>query len=241
MPNLPKEPFYSLGSLFEQFCLDLSGSYDIERAGIVELDPIQNEFVVVCQWHKPIHEVTSNFSHQPPEHKLYAHRFARNGSVGDWVIKHNAAFIGHGKDAVNEFPTTLRDFEKEGLQSNYVNLFDHNTLRLFFALSASGKAFAQTKVLDDRLLLLKHSVAFAQNCGGMENLHEVVNSEVVELLRNVADVYNQVPSFAQWEKAYLSALLKLTSSRIEGQAGAAQLAGLKPSTFRYRLQKYRMT
>ena len=216
------DKYYSLPYLFGAFCADLQTHYQYDASGIVQLDPITNEFVVVCEWDEDNGVST------------IARRFSREGTVGDWVIRNGQAFIGETEKSIWTFASTWRNFQRDNYQSNYVNLFDKEHFRMFYALSRREYAFNDSPQLERLLVRLKAIVNFALLC---ERSDDPMSLGVQELLIDQYTKQRQVPTLQQWQHIYLSSLLQITQGKVDGPGGAASFAGLKPSTFRYRLQK----
>jgi len=215
--------YYSLTELFTNFCLELAELYALDRAGVAELDTVSNRFQIHCQWDALTGQA-----------ELSDRTFSRDQTVGDWVLKNGQAFVGNTERAVWSFEQTFRDFERDAFQSNYVNVFDYQNNRLVFLLSKKAHAFADDSELPGLLTRLQHLMDFALRCAQQGSWQQSAR----DLLREYYRSSNDVPSIEQWEASYIDAVLEITNGRIDGEKGAARLARLKPSTFRFRKGKH---
>jgi hypothetical protein len=219
------EDRFSLQFLFSDFCLALAEHYEIHRAGIVRTNLVDDEFTLIAQW----------FADRPGQ-PARERSFDRADTVGDWVLRQRQSFVGSSIEDVAAFPSTLLDFQDEGLQSNFVGFVDWERLILFFAVSRSKDAFREPQLLQQKLSVLPHCVALAEQWQS-PGLEEAMQSRLEALVFGLWERYGGVPSQQQLDRAYYQALLGLTGGRIDGPQGAAALAGLKASTLRSRIER----
>lgn len=215
--------FYSLSSLFEHFCESLACDFSLCRVGLVELNPITNEFGYLCLWD------------DQDGARSDGRTFSREGTVGDWVLRNDRAFVGSNERSVWTFPKTWRDFKRQRYQANFVARYDPEKYRLLFLLSRTEGAFDEPSVIEKHFPILKLLTQFAENCKNV--VHTKSQDRVQKLLLNEFQERKTFPSIDEWQQLYLETLVRYSAGKIEGEGGAAKLAGLKPSTFRYRYKK----
>lgn len=216
---------FSMDVLFGDFCAALSERYPISRAGIVRSNLVDEEFEIIAQWYADSNRTG-----------LRGRRIPREGTVGDWVLRHRRGFVGGSIDDVRRFPTTVLDFEEEGFQSNFVDFVDADRLLLFFALSAERDAFASSDPLREQLAVLPHCLRLAEHWES-PGLQDSLRSQLETLLFTLWARFGTLPSQHSFDQAYYQALMVVAGGRIEGPGGAAELSGLKPSTLRSRMSR----
>lgn len=223
---MPLTQRFSLQRLFQDFCGELARSNRLTRAGIARANWSAQEFTIIATWN-------AAGDSAPP-----GRRFVLPGSIGEWVLTHQRTFVGTGLDDVRTFPTALIDFEQEQLQANFVAPIDHGRGTVFFALSDNANRF-DSKQLNDALPYLQHLYQFCQNTAALTSFEAALSSELAGAFERIAHSHGRLPTHAEVEQAYLRYALTARNGRIDGPAGAAKIAGLKPGTFRYRSRNQR--
>jgi hypothetical protein len=216
---------FSLDVLFNDFCEGVALKYPLGRAGIVRVDPVENEFVMMAQWSSVAQRASSG-----------TRRFEREKTVGNWVLKNRRRFVGSTREDVRRFSATFSDFEEEGFQSNFVDLIDSDRLQLFFALSSEPDAFAVPAELLKHIGLLSHCVSLSSHFT-QPALQSVLSARMESLMQDLMQQFGKVPTQEQIDHCYFSSLMTMSNGKVDGAFGAASMAGVKPSTFRSRLRK----
>ncbi len=220
---------FELAVNFRRFCERLHSAIPIACAGIARLAVDGTEFEVAAEWHT--HE-------DLPEP---GRSFKRTGTVGDMVLKTRRPFVAHTPDAVRKFPGTLSSFQSGNYQSNYVTRLQDREGVVFYVLSPERDTFSVDvqHELERSLATLNQLYDLDRVVRYAASNESVIVDEIARFVDRVTTLTGRHPSMEETENAYLRQLVGTTRFRNEGVLGASSLAGIKPSTLRYRLTQLR--
>ena len=218
---------HSLNQNFTSFCGCVADVLPIHHAGLAELTPDGQYFEVLAEWSVDHTEIAPG------------RRFPRAGTVGDAVLRQSEHFVGPTREAVRAFPNTAASLKNGGFQSNFVARVRDTPGLVLYVLSRRVAALTQDGVasLVDSLNHLRELLDGSRRLAALDSYEQRLQRDVASFLSAYSESNGRHPTLKQFENAYLRHLGQTSRYRVEGVLGGASLAGLKPSTLRYRLDR----
>ena len=224
---------FSIQSSIVRFADCINSSVDFDRLGIATRVS-RSEMEVLALYAG---------SQARPGHR--GRRFDYRGTVGEWVWKKKQPFIGKSREEVRAFPSTYRQFESDGMQSNCV---------ISLVLPGRGPTFIYWLSRKKAAYSPQQIPSLQRACDYLKPL--IVAGDEVERVRAQAgnpldramnqlfegDSVNKsagsyLPTLNEMQVHYIRRVLDSVNGVIEGADGAAAILGLAPSTLRSRIQR----
>jgi transcriptional regulator with GAF, ATPase, and Fis domain len=172
-------------------------------------------------------------------------RFSYHGTVGEWVWRRKRSFIGKQRSEVKSFPSTFKQFEHDGMESNCVIPLPLPDRGPTIAYWMSRRANCYTA---DNLRLLQRACEYLKpllvNAATIERVYRLSSNP---LERAMSQLFSDggalqasataLPTLDEVQAHYIRRVLASTNWTVEGANGAAAIMGLPASTLRSRMKK----
>lgn len=190
-------------------------------------------------------EVLAIYSDGQLQKRHRGRRFEYRGTVGEWVWNRKQPFIGRMRSEVKAFPTTYRQFETDGMESNCVialRLPDRGpTFVYWLSKKKCCYSLEQLPLLLRACEYLKPLMMFSSEIDRVgslsgNTLDRAMNQLFLRGAPHGADSAG-LPTLDEMQTHYIKRVLEQTRGTIEGPDGAAAILGLPSSTLRSRMQR----